>query len=141
MKDQYHLAGWKGNNYDESLDTRVEFVRHALAIDETRSNFERVPWGKKEDRPDIKTGDVDWFKQLWFAGNHSDIGGGYPEDGARLSDITLDWMVKEVTNIPYSVLLDRVSLNLFPSPDGMQHSEVEALRDAYPQWVPAESVL
>jgi hypothetical protein len=33
------------------------------------------------------------FDQIWFAGNHADIGGSYPENESRLSDIALDWMV------------------------------------------------
>ncbi|WP_354105416.1 DUF2235 domain-containing protein [Bradyrhizobium sp. LB14.3] len=35
----------------------------------------------------------DWLQQVWFAGNHSDVGGSYPENEARLSDISLGWMV------------------------------------------------
>ena len=34
------------------------------------------------------------FKQVWFAGSHSDIGGSYPETESRLSDIALAWMVR-----------------------------------------------
>ena len=34
------------------------------------------------------------LKQVWFAGVHSDIGGGYPAHG--LSDLTLAWMAGEV---------------------------------------------
>ena len=32
-------------------------------------------------------------KQIWFAGVHSDVGGGYPNTG--LSDCALEWMIKE----------------------------------------------
>ncbi len=127
-----HFAWWKREFYDEHLDTRIKFVNHALSIDETRSDFERVPWGKKSDSPC----ELD-FKQIWFAGNHSDIGGSYPEDESRLSDITLDWMIKEITRIPHPVILDYTKLNIFPSADGMQHSEVEALCDSrYLRWLP-----
>lgn len=37
------------------------------------------------------------MKQCWFAGCHSDIGGGYKEHD--LSDITLFWMVANIENI------------------------------------------
>ena len=37
------------------------------------------------------------LKQVWFAGVHSDVGGGYPEHGT--SDIPLAWMASEVS--PY----------------------------------------
>ncbi|MFD0555204.1 phospholipase effector Tle1 domain-containing protein [Streptomyces rectiviolaceus] len=33
------------------------------------------------------------LKQVWFAGVHTDVGGGYPEKG--LSDITLLWMIRQ----------------------------------------------
>jgi hypothetical protein len=32
--------------------------------------------------------------QLWFAGNHSDIGGSYAEAESRLSDNALWWMIE-----------------------------------------------
>ena len=31
------------------------------------------------------------LSQVWFVGVHSDVGGGYPQDG--LSYVTLDWML------------------------------------------------
>jgi len=35
------------------------------------------------------------IKQVWFAGVHADIGGGYPEEESGLAKIPLDWMVRE----------------------------------------------
>jgi uncharacterized protein (DUF2235 family) len=111
-------------------------VRHALAIDETRKDFARVKWGRKSDHPVRKPGEPEWFEQIWFAGNHSDIGGSYAEDETRLSDITLQWMKEQMTGLPYPVIFDETQLHIFPSPDGMQHSEIEAWRDMWPRWVP-----
>ena len=34
-------------------------------------------------------------KQVWFAGVHSDIGGGYAEPESGLARIALAWMVRE----------------------------------------------
>ncbi|WP_442869806.1 phospholipase effector Tle1 domain-containing protein [Bradyrhizobium sp. CCBAU 11361] len=31
----------------------------------------------------------DWLRQVWFAGNHSDVGGSYLENEGRLPDISL----------------------------------------------------
>src|SRR5215469_10126536 len=42
----------------------------------------------------------DWLDQIWFAGVHSDIGGGYAENESRLSEITLAWMVHAAANLP-----------------------------------------
>jgi len=35
------------------------------------------------------------IKQVWFAGVHSDIGGGYPEQESGAAKYPLEWMVKE----------------------------------------------
>ncbi len=61
-----------------------------------------------------------------FAGNHADIGGSYPENESRLSDIALGWMVDFVTNrLPEEARLsiDDRYLKLYPSSDGMMHDE------------------
>jgi hypothetical protein len=73
---------------------------------------------------------------MWFAGNHSDIGGSYPEEESRLSDIALEWMVNEATRTEFPLIVDRSKLNLFPDPMGMQHCEVESVLDGYPGWWP-----
>jgi uncharacterized protein (DUF2235 family) len=64
----------------------VEVVRHAVSIDERRAQFRQNLW-----RP---TAGQD-VKQVWFAGVHSDIGGGYPEKESALSKIPLAWMIAE----------------------------------------------
>ena len=133
---KWHLAKWKSGFYDQYLDPRVRFGRHALAIDETRADFARVPWGVKGVMPKREFGEPEWLKQIWFSGNHSDIGGSYPEDESRLSDIALQWMIDETQLLPHPIILDKSKLNLFPSPAGMQHSEVESLRDSVPTWIP-----
>jgi hypothetical protein len=79
----------------------------------------------------------EWLRQVWFAGNHSDIGGSYSENESRLSDIALQWMEEQATSVPFPLVLDQSRLHLFPSAAGMQHSEVEEIRDLYPRWWPA----
>ncbi|MVT70069.1 hypothetical protein GPL21_33845 [Bradyrhizobium pachyrhizi] len=37
---------------------------------------------------------------MWFAGNHSDVGGSYPESETRLSDISLGWMAHAFQTFP-----------------------------------------
>lgn len=44
-----HLAWWSGKNYDRYVDREVRYLRHALAIDENRTKFPRVPWARSED--------------------------------------------------------------------------------------------
>ncbi|WP_081334989.1 phospholipase effector Tle1 domain-containing protein [Bradyrhizobium elkanii] len=42
----------------------------------------------------------DWLQQVWFAGNHSGVGGSYTGNEARLSGISLGWMTHAAENFP-----------------------------------------
>jgi len=80
---------WLPRRFAYTFDNpRVRTVRQALALDERRVMFVQNRW---TDKPRNGT-DV---AQVWFAGNHSDIGGGYGESEAGLSLITLAWMKRE----------------------------------------------
>lgn len=62
-----------------------------MAIDERRAvyheyRFDTEELGSSERR----------LREVWFAGVHSDVGGKYPEHG--LSDIALDWLVREASS-------------------------------------------
>lgn len=111
--------------YDNQLNINVGFARHAISIDEHRADFKRVKWGNKKEWRRVGEGEPSWFKQLWFAGNHADIGGGYPENEARLSDTALSWMVDEAKAVPDGVSIEENFLQLFPSAAGMQHDETK----------------
>ena len=69
-----------------TLDVRVECGRHALALDEEREAFKPVLWAEK-GAPEGQ------IKQVWFAGVHSNVGGGYPRQGMSLEP--LEWMMSE----------------------------------------------
>lgn len=129
-----HLAWWSGKYYDRYVDREVCFLRHALAIDEDRARFPRVGWGRPSDLHWHKErGREDWLVQWWFAGNHSDIGGSYPEEESRLSDIALRWMVDELkTAMGDAVTLLDERLVTSPSPLGLQHSERAGMLNAQP---------
>src|SRR4051812_9989233 len=53
-------------------------------------------------RTNLPAVDQERISQVWFTGVHSDIGGGYPQDG--LSHVTLDWMLDraEAYGLKYS---------------------------------------
>jgi uncharacterized protein (DUF2235 family) len=70
----------------------IRIGRHALALDERRAFFIRNLW--QRDPLQKSPGPLD-IKEVWFAGVHSDIGGGYPDTENGLSKITLEWMVRE----------------------------------------------
>lgn len=78
----------KDEFYDSKIGKNVLVARHALAIDEHRSDFEPTIWIPRENMD---------LQQVWFVGAHSDIGGSYKpdKDGSLLSDNALAWMIKE----------------------------------------------
>lgn len=75
--------------HDTELSSWVRSACQALAIDEQRTPFIPTLWHQQPGAAD----DGQELKQVWFAGVHSDVGGGYAETG--LSDITLLWMVHQ----------------------------------------------
>lgn len=138
-----HLARWEGKNFNRLLSRFVVYARSANAIDETRVDFARVPWG-----PTVKgvaeTAGIPTFKQYFFAGNHSDVGGSYAEVESRLSDIALEWMIGEAVEVPNGLKTGPVFINniqlpgtgshgtalyLFPNDSAVQHSEILGMRD------------
>lgn len=83
-----HLNAFLAEFYefqDTTLGPRIKRAFHALAIDEHRRDFVPTLWKKIPGAP------VDQhLEQVWFAGSHSNVGGGYEEHG--LSDLALAWM-------------------------------------------------
>jgi hypothetical protein len=72
--------------HDVELSRSVQAAYQALAIDEVRRPYEPAVW---EQDPDA---DGQVLEQVWFAGAHSDVGGGYAD--TSLSDVTLGWMAE-----------------------------------------------
>jgi uncharacterized protein (DUF2235 family) len=77
------LTREKYSFHDVELSSPVKRAAQALAIDERRAPFEAARWAYKS-KP------AQTIEQVWFCGAHSDVGGGYSENG--LSDIALEWM-------------------------------------------------
>lgn len=147
-----HIAEWKGENFDRLLSRHVHYARSANAIDETRKDFDRVAWGGTQKGVAGKVEGHERLIQLWFAGNHSDIGGSYSEVESRLSDIALEWMIRQATEIPNGLKIGPVCVNgeplpkcgmhgpklhLFPAADGVQHCEIAGTRDRLERLSPA----
>ena len=98
------LLDKKDEFYDTKIGPNIRMARHAMAIDEVRSDFQPTIW---KPRPGLD------LKQVWFAGVHSNIGGSYApdDDGGLLSDIPLKWMIKEARHAGLGVeqhLLDNL---------------------------------
>jgi len=75
--------------HDVQLSRSVEHAFHALAVDEHRAPFRPTLWLTRDENQDVQ--------QVWFAGAHSDVGGGYAETG--LSDIALQWMIDRAKGV------------------------------------------
>ena len=77
----------------------VHIFRHAMAIDERRcfastSGLLLNPLFLIHSKLSAPQRDQD-IKQVWFAGVHADVGGGYPENESGLSKFPLDWVIEE----------------------------------------------
>jgi uncharacterized protein (DUF2235 family) len=78
-----------------SSNKSVKRVRHAVAIDERRGFFTPLLYKPEPTNyPSLNKlhGDI---KEVWFAGVHSDVGGGYPRDEQALAQIPMEWMLRE----------------------------------------------
>lgn len=102
------LAGLNHDLYG-FLDTGpcavVQHGYHALAIDEHRDEFVPTLWTGKA--PAGVT-----IEQVWFAGAHADVGGGYVT--RQLADIPLVWMARKAEQ--HDLALDWSCL---PDPEGL----------------------
>jgi uncharacterized protein (DUF2235 family) len=77
----------------------VKTFRQAISIDERRCMFRLKKWDQpqiyKHNRFNDTHSEPQDILQVWFAGVHSDIGGGYPERDSGLSKYPLLWMIEE----------------------------------------------
>ena len=91
------------------LGKHIRHAYHALAINERRAPFTPSLW--QHPVPDS----VQTVQQMWFAGVHSNVGGGYADAG--LSDITLQWMLEHVQRhglcLNTDYVMRRVDPNVF----------------------------
>jgi len=103
---------WPLSMPDRFLNRKIIRACHALALEDERDAFRPVLWDDRYVRQGNKLTPLhhDWqpapadpskplsaldserISQVWFVGVHSDVGGGYPQDG--LSYKTLDWMME-----------------------------------------------
>jgi uncharacterized protein (DUF2235 family) len=81
--------------HDVRLSRFVENAFHAVAIDEHRDPFKPTLWGVRESNLAERKG-KQVVEQVWFAGVHSDIGGGYASTG--LSDLAFRWIAKRASD-------------------------------------------
>ncbi len=105
----------------------VKIVRHAVAIDERRAFFRQNLWIQKPKSQDVV--------QVWFAGAHADVGGAYPSSESGLSQIGLQWMIKEAESKGLLFDNDKVDAALDSPPPDYLMTEHNSL---VLKWWPAE---
>ncbi len=83
---------WPLSMPNYTLDPRVLRARHALSLDDERDTFHPLLWDETVEAP-VEQGKPVRLQQVWFAGVHSNVGGGYADDS--LSYVPLEWMIRE----------------------------------------------
>jgi hypothetical protein len=132
--------------HDTRLCGNIDVACQVLAIDERRGPYEPTWW----EAPAPGAAMPEKVLQVWFAGVHSDIGGGYLDDRA-LGEVALGWMLEQaqdagldlapglpmwpITGDPGGTLHDSLSLgwrfvHLLPSVDPYVRPIGPAQRDA-----------
>lgn len=95
-----------GNN----LHPNVGRACHAVSIDDKRKTFHPEMWNERGD-------DADRIEQVWFAGVHANVGGGYPKHGMSL--VTLAWMMQKAHANGKGIDFNRHDMELYT-----QHADV-----------------
>ena len=106
------IPGFRHRFHNFDLSPSVEHAVHALAIDDERKSFLPVLWNAQVD-PSYQT-----LKQVWFAGVHTDVGGGYQEP--QLSDLALVWMTQHAVERGLRIYRE-ARIDIDEDPDGFLH--------------------
>ncbi|CUA73009.1 putative protein YEL023C [Saccharomyces cerevisiae S288c] [Rhizoctonia solani] len=100
--------------------------RQALALDERRGNFIPSVWDHR------RTTIVQDIKEVWFKGEHSDVGGGSagPENDnySMLSNISLRWMIRQILECRVGILFDHLAIELYRRRQVLETPPAEGLR-------------
>ena len=93
---------WPLDLPNRELSPLVQRACHALSLDDERETFHPILWSERAEqkRRSIRkakryTRD-ERISQVWFAGSHANVGGGYPDDS--LAYVSLCWMLDEAAH-------------------------------------------
>ncbi|KAJ7740261.1 hypothetical protein DFH07DRAFT_982833 [Mycena maculata] len=133
-------------------NSSIKILRHAVSLDEHRVRYLPYLCEPKPSSTSLKAGAEDVL-EVWFAGCHSDIGGGAVADGVArsLSDITLRWMVRQAMASECDIQFDNEALaraqisptsSIEPSPSELSFDDTDSgepledeLSGASPWWL------
>lgn len=135
--DTVSSVGWVGSPVaipGTSQNPVVLTMRHAVSIDEHRAFF-RTNLAQAVAGQDVV--------QVWFPGDHCDVGGGHPEADSGISKYALRWMAEEARLAGLLVDPDRLDLILGGGGGGYSKADPSApLHNSTTwKWWPAEFVL
>ena len=92
------------------LNPSVAHARQALSLDEKRSHYQPSLWASAPQQD---------IRQVWFAGVHSDVGGGYAQAG--VSHVALHWLALQAH--AQGLIFNPADLKAYPAnPEGLIHN-------------------
>ncbi len=107
------------NNFHRLNPLNVRKICHALALDEQRRQFQPTFFESNYAGHTVE--------QVWFAGAHSNIGGGY--SNANLSNIALFWMLRKASEAGLKAELQDIRGYNFETVQRVRDSWAEFWRD------------
>jgi len=87
LRSAIDWAVWPISFNNRSLSSKVDCARHALSLDDERITFHPLRFDRSREADALR------IKEVWFAGVHSDVGGGYPD--CELALVPCVWMAEE----------------------------------------------
>lgn len=106
--------------HDTKLGGHVKHARQALALDEMRGPFAPTLWSNVDQVPPGHT-----VEQVWFPGDHSDVGGGHDRTG--LSDGALRWMIDEARSVTALAFDDAMVDQIAPDSRDVLHNSLQSV--------------
>jgi uncharacterized protein (DUF2235 family) len=113
--------------HDVKLSSYVDNAFQALAIDERRPPFKPAIWERQEHAKGQR------LEQAWFAGVHTNVGGGYADSG--LSDIAFLWMKERAASCGLAFDEDYVRQAIHPNVLGVLRDSRTVLYRLIPPYV------
>lgn len=113
--------------HDVKLSSYVDCAFQALAIDERRRFFVPAIWERQAHAVDQVV------EQAWFAGVHSNVGGGYADAG--LSDISFQWIREKASGCGLAFRDDYIQRRVHPDVAGEMRDSKRGLYRLIPDYL------